>query len=92
MTSNHIEIEVKSLLGNKENADKLLEKVKENYPTFKLLHEEKQLNHYFKLGDFISLSEKIVDNLSDDQKKQFKEIIEHGKNHSVRTRWIHNKP
>lgn len=92
MKSNQIEIEVKSLLGNKENADQLLKKMKDTYPTFILLHEEKQLNHYFKWGNFIALSEKLVDNLSNDQKEQFKEIVEHGKNHSVRTRWIHNKP
>jgi hypothetical protein len=48
MSSNQLEIEVKSLLGNKENADHLLKNIEKHYPIFKLLHEEKQLNHYFK--------------------------------------------
>jgi uncharacterized protein YjbK len=47
MSSNQLEIEVKSLLGTKENADALLSKIKEQYPSYKILHEEKQLNHYF---------------------------------------------
>ena len=92
MSSNQLEIEVKSLLGTKENADVLLSKIKEQYPSYKLLHEEKQLNHYFTGWDFRILFDKISPLLTDDQKQQFQSIVDHGKNHSVRSRRIHNKP
>ena len=91
MSSNQLEIEVKSLLWSKENADQLLLKIQEHYPSYKLLHEEKQLNHYFKWGNLNTLFKNIEKNLSDEEKKKFNEIVTHGKSHSVRTRWIHNK-
>lgn len=91
MSSNQLEVEVKSLLWSKENADQLLHNIKEHYPSYKLLHQEQQLNHYFKEGNLTTLFGNISVYLSDDEKRKFKEIVEHGKNHSVRTRWIHNK-
>ncbi len=92
MTSNQLEIEVKALLGSQENASLLLQKIAAKYPDHKLLHEEKQLNHYFKWGNLSQLFTNTKDYLSDEQKDKFQQIVDNGKNHSVRTRWIHNKP
>lgn len=92
MSSNQLEIEVKSLLGSQENASLLLRKIAKHYPDYQLLHEEKQLNHYFTWGNFTELSHKIATYLSEEQKSKFQDIVDHGKNHSVRTRRIHNKP
>lgn len=92
MSSNQLEIEVKSLLWSQDTANLLLQKIAEHYPDHKLLHEEKQLNHYFTGGNFTKLSHKIATYLSEEQKSKFQDIVDHGKNHSVRTRWIHNKP
>lgn len=66
--------------------------MKKQYPNYELLHEEKQLNHYFQDGDLQKVYDTLSHLLDDDQKKKFQEMIIHGKSHSVRTRWIHNKP
>ena len=92
MTSNQLEIEVKSLLWNKQNADNLLMKIKELYPSYKFLYQEKQLNHYFFGWDYQSLFDKIRDLLTEEQRKQFQEILSHGKNHSIRTRRVDTRP
>lgn len=92
MSSNQLEIEVKSLLWNQESANNLLSKIAEYYPSYTLLHEEEQLNHYFTNGDFSVLFEKIKNDLSDWEQEKFQQILDHGHNHSTRTRRIHNKP
>lgn len=89
--SNQLEIEIKSLLWSQDNADLLLQKIAEQYPSYKLLHEEQQRNHYFKWWDLHMLFDRIKDHLTTEQKEKFQDILQHGKNHSVRTRWIHNK-
>ncbi len=72
------EIEIKSLLGSKDNADGLLSKMKTD-PSFKSLGAHKQLNHYFIKGDLQKLSKKL--NL---------EIPEFS-DYSARTRWADGK-
>jgi len=37
------------------------------------------------------LFDHIKDHLTAEQQEKFQDILQHGKNHSVRTRWIHNK-
>lgn len=74
------EIEIKSLLGNKENADQLIQKMQAD-PSFKSLGSHKQLNHYFIGGDLKSLRQKLP-NLN---------IPDHAKDFSVRTRQADNK-
>ena len=48
------EIEIKSLLGSKENADKLRTKLKTRDPKLKLVGQGRQRNHYFKLTSHAS--------------------------------------
>ena len=80
------EIEIKSLLGSKENADELKEKLKELDPNIKLSSQNKQLNHYFIDGDIDVLYEKIVKHLPKDTHEDLKKILTEGKEHSFRTR------
>ena len=51
------EVEVKSLLGSKENADALLARMQELDPTTKVISKNKQLNHYFEAGSLSALAD-----------------------------------
>ena len=53
----HLEIEIKSLLGEKERADSLKAKMRELDPACTCVSMNKQLNHYFKDGDIEALYE-----------------------------------
>ena len=52
------EIEIKSLLGIKDNADKLIKRLQLD-PSFQSLGSHMQLNHYFINGDLHKLSDKL---------------------------------
>lgn len=78
------EIEIKSLLGAKEKADELKEKIKAKGA--KLSSANKQLNHYFILKDSQKLKEKLLPYVSKDKKRLFEKILTEGSNLSVRTR------
>lgn len=81
------EVEIKSLLGSEENADKLRRSLKDAYADAKLVAEEKQLNHYFNSpSDFGALKENLAPIVSDDKRKFLEEILEYGKKLSIRTR------
>ena len=80
------EIEIKSLLGNKEAADRLLEKAKLLDPKTRLVSEQHQLNHYFKNGDLKKLTETLSDFLTDEQQKNLNEIIARATHINVRSR------
>lgn len=81
-----LEIEIKSLLGSKEKADELKEKLKSTFPDVKLKSQNKQLNHYFTEGDMDMLYKNMVEHLPNNTHKNFKKILTEGKDHSVRTR------
>ncbi len=80
------EIEIKSLLGGKEKADNLRSKILNK--NGKLKSKNSQLNHYFNFS--LSNSSLLKENLSkyiDETKREvFEEMINSGKNISVRTR------
>jgi adenylate cyclase class IV len=82
----HFEIEVKSLLGEKERAEALKRKMRELDPTCSLISQNKQLNHYFEGGDASALFEKTRHLFSDEQQEKFAIMVEKGNDHSVRTR------
>lgn len=81
-----LEIEIKSLLGSKENADALKERLKTVDPHTALVSSNKQLNHYFIHGDPVRLYEHLAKHLPEDAQKKLKKILTEGKNHSIRTR------
>jgi len=81
-----LEIEIKSLLGSKEKADTLREKIKNLFPNTQLKAQNSQLNHYFVGGDLDKLLQSIIKHLPTDKHKNLKKILTEGENHSVRTR------
>ena len=81
------EVEIKSLLGSKENADTLREKMFQLDPATKLIARSSQLNHYFSGGNLDALAESVVNNcLSKEKCVQLEDIAKRAKNVSVRTR------
>jgi adenylate cyclase class IV len=82
----HYEIEIKSLLGVKENADALLEKMKQLDPDLKVTGTNKQLNHYFIDGDVEQLYSLLTPFFSEQQQNMFREILEKGIDFSIRSR------
>ena len=82
------EIEIKSLLGSRERAKEVLDKLFKLYPDTALVSKNKQLNHYFVDGDLDKLYDLLRPQLIDASKKELRHIIEKGEDFSVRTRLI----
>ncbi len=80
------EIEIKSLLGEKEKAEALKARMCELDPACVQVSSNKQLNHYFTDGNLENLFAKTEHLFSDDVKTKFKHIAEKGTNFSVRSR------
>ncbi len=81
------EVEIKSLLGSKENADALKAKLKKHDPSLVVGETEKQLNHYFNNpADLKAFRAAIADLVPHSKKESFTRIMEHGKKLSIRTR------
>lgn len=87
----NFEIEIKSLLGDREKAEELIEKMSLNDLDFKKLGQHKQLNHYFKEGNLQKLREKLSPLLPDEQKEILEKLIEQAKEYSIRTRQADDK-
>ncbi len=90
-STQQFEIEIKSLLGTKENADKLQQKLLKRFPNAKITEESKQLNHYFVGESFTKLAEKLSPYIPQKSQSQFQHILEKGKKISVRTRQLNDK-
>lgn len=80
------EIEIKSLLGTKERADQLKERLEGHILPLSFVSGNKQLNHYFVNGSIERLAEKLLPHLSEDTHRQFMKTIKEGEDHSIRTR------
>jgi adenylate cyclase class IV len=81
------EVEIKSLLGSKDNAEKLKDKLQKIYPDTKLISKGKQLNHYFNTPkDLSKLRDKMAPMLPEDKQSTFENILNHGQKMSIRTR------
>lgn len=78
------EVEIKSLLGEEENAVALKNKLS-NFDA-KLVSKNKQLNHYFVGGVLENVSISLQKYLSDDTVNKFKDILSKVSDFSVRTR------
>ncbi len=78
------EIEIKSLLGNRENAALLETRMKAMDTAMTKAAAHRQLNHYFEgKGDFNAVAQVIQ---SDEDKKTFTELAAKAKDLSLRTR------
>ena len=80
------EIEVKTLLGDKERRDELLARMCELDPTCTCVSKNRQLNHYFEGGNLEALFNATSHLFTDEAKEKFKYIAENGKDFSVRSR------
>jgi predicted adenylyl cyclase CyaB len=83
---NNFEIEIKSLLGEKEAADKLIEKMKVLDSRLQELGRHTQLNHYFISGDLKLLSEKLKNLLPENHLTKFKDLANKATDYSLRSR------
>jgi adenylate cyclase class IV len=84
--SSKYEIEVKTLIGTKENADLLKSKIKNDGAV--LVGNNKQLNHYFVLNDVELFKNNFLQYISADHRDDFNKILTSGKNFSIRTREV----
>lgn len=82
----HYEIEIKSLLGEKEHADTLKAKMVALDPTCTRVSTNKQLNHYFTGGDIKKLHDAVKHLMSEETEKKFLTIAEKGREFSIRSR------
>lgn len=80
------EIEIKSLLGSRDNAEALIERMRAADPEFKEHGEHTQLNHYFEGGDLKALQAVLAPHLPEDRQQQFAELAAKARDYSVRTR------
>jgi adenylate cyclase class IV len=82
------EVEVKSLLGNSDNAEALRQKMLQLDPSATLLAIGRQLNHYFEGGSLAALLEKSRPHLSNAAAARLKELADKATDFSVRVRLI----
>jgi adenylate cyclase class IV len=80
------EIEIKSLLGSRENAKALRDRMAALHPGHELLGSSKQLNHYFMPGPMDALYERVSPLFGEDEQERLRRIVTEGKGFSVRTR------
>ncbi len=81
------EVEIKSLLGSKDNAELLKNNLKKLYPDTNLISKGKQLNHYFNTPkDFSAIENNFAKYIPQEKKSTFTKILEHGQKISIRTR------
>ena len=93
MDNHSYEIEIKSLLGDKANAEKLQAKLSAADPNLKIIGSHKQLNHYFTPigGNLNRLYDNVAEIIEADKKERLKALAERAKDFSVRTRWADGK-
>ncbi len=87
--SSTYEIEIKSLLGTLENAEKLKQVIIADGA--KLVDTNSQLNHYFVLHHKNDLSSGLAEIIPSNKKEVFDKIITEGNKLSVRTRGVDGK-
>jgi len=89
--SHSYEVEIKTLLGSKENADSLKEKLVAKGAQLVPEKSSKQLNHYFVAEDYTGLIDVMDEYIPEDRKDLFAKAIKEGKGTSVRTREANGK-
>lgn len=82
------EVEVKSLLGNQESADRLRARMMELDPSCVMTASSSQLNHYFEGGDLHELARVFAPLVSEETAKKMERIATEGKSVSIRTRQV----
>lgn len=80
------EVEIKSLLGSPENAQKVRDALLKIDSNATLQSRNKQRNHYFIGGELVNLADIAREHLSEDAAKRLDNIAATAKEFSVRTR------
>lgn len=80
------EIEIKTLLGDKQTSDKLVAEVTRRDPTTKLVSQQKQLNHYYHGGNLSDLASAMTELLTPKQQTALQDIAARATSINVRTR------
>jgi len=80
------EIEIKCLLGEATEADRLREAMKDVDPNARCTSTNKQLNHYFVGGDIQELYSAVKKLFSKQKQEDLLKIVEDGETFSIRTR------
>jgi adenylate cyclase class IV len=80
------EVEIKSLLGDPEQAEALRKRMKEIDPQTQLVSRNRQLNHYFMGGNLEMLATIMNDQLSSEAREKLADLISRVQEFSVRTR------
>lgn len=80
------EIEIKTLLGTKEAADALLERMQLQYQNIKQKGHGAQLNHYFQGGELTKLCQSVEHLLDEVNKQKLWKIAETATSYSLRAR------
>lgn len=85
--SHTYEVEIKSLLGSKEKAADLKQKLQKVDPALVHRGSHSQLNHYFNMPDDLSkLENAIVPHVSQEKQENLRRILEEGEDFSIRSR------
>lgn len=87
----NFEIEIKSLLGEKEKADQLRNKLFSLPVPARLIQTGAQLNHYFLVGDWNILLPRIEKYLKSASFEELRKVVKQGSKHSVRTREVNGR-
>jgi predicted adenylyl cyclase CyaB len=82
----HYEIEIKSLLGEKENAEALISNMCALDPSCACVSRNSQLNHYFKGGDINKLRDTLAPLFTPEVNQKMNIIAERGTSFSIRSR------
>lgn len=91
MALEQYEIEIKSLLGDKESAEALVTKMRVIDPATKCIGESSQLNHYFIAGDGMKILGAVATHLTEEKRMALRKILLEGKSISLRTRQAKGK-
>lgn len=86
--SHQYEIEIKTLLGSKENADTFIQNLENSVEKLEKVGKNSQLNHYFVWGDYGKIAEKIQNKISDKKTHSFRNLVSLPGKHSFRTRYV----
>ncbi len=82
------EVEIKTLLGSKENADNFIKNLGNSVEKLEKKWENSQLNHYFMGGDHDKLLQNTKWKVPLEKLQSLKNILQTQGKHSVRTRFV----
>lgn len=85
------EVEIKTLLGTKDQADAFVEALGKSKGTLTQKGSHKQLNHYFEGGSLENLCTTLKDLVTPEQLAELQDIAQASTDYSVRSRWADGK-